>query len=90
MAAKGYPETYKKGSIIKNIAPAEKIEGVEIFHAGTKIGSDEVVADGGRVLNVTCRARNLNLAHKRVYEAAALIDWADGFYRNDIGWRALK
>ncbi|MDG2474693.1 MAG: phosphoribosylamine--glycine ligase [Paracoccaceae bacterium] len=90
MATKGYPANYKKGTIIKNISSAEKIDGVEVFHAGTKTDSNEVLANGGRVLNITCRESNLKLAHKKVYQAAALIDWTDGFYRNDIGWRGLK
>jgi len=48
------------------------------------------LAIGGRVLNITCKERNLALAHNKVYEAAALIDWDSGYYRKDIGWRGLK
>ena len=47
------------------------------------------VATGGRVLNVTARGATLAEAHKRVYEMVGSVDWPDGFYRNDIGWRAL-
>ena len=90
MAAKGYPDTYKKGTVIKNIRGAEIINGITVFHAGTKNKNGKLLADGGRVLNVTCRASNLAVAQKKVYEAIALIDWKDGYYRKDIGWRGLK
>ena len=90
MAAAGYPEAYKKGTAIRNLDLAEKIEGVTIFHAGTKNNNGEIVANGGRVLNITCRESNLKLAQGKVYEAASLIDWDGGFYRKDIGWQGLK
>lgn len=90
MAAKGYPESYAKGTVIKNIFSAEKVSGIEVFHAGTKNNNGQILAIGGRVLNITCKERNLALAHNKVYEAAALIDWDSGYYRKDIGWRGLK
>ena len=90
MAAKGYPESFEKGSEIRNIASAEKIDGVEVFHAGTKEDNGRVLANGGRVLNITCRAENLISAQRKVYKATSLIDWSNGFYRRDIGWRGRK
>ena len=90
MASKGYPESYKKGTVIKNISESEKIEGVKVFHAGTIKKNGEILSNGGRVLNVTCRSKNLFTAHKNVYKAVSLINWEGGFYRNDIGWRALN
>ena len=90
MASKGYPDKYNEGTTISNIEAAEQIDGVEVFHAGTKNNNGQVVANGGRVLNITCREKTLELAQKKAYVAASLIDWGDGFYRNDIGWRALK
>ena len=90
MASKGYPGEYSKGTTIRNIAAAEKIDGVEVFHAGTKNNNGEIVANGGRVLNITCREKNLELARKKAYEAISLIDWDDGFYRSDIGCKGLK
>lgn len=90
LASDGYPGNYKKGTVIKNIASAERISGVEVFHAGTESDGANILATGGRVLTVTCREDNLAQAKKKVYEAASLIDWQDGFYRKDIGWRALK
>ena len=90
MASKGYPESYKRGVIIKNIKASEKIEGVKVFHAGTIEKDGKLLSNGGRVLNITCRANNLKAARKNAYKAVSLIDWEDAYYRTDIGWRALK
>lgn len=91
MAAKGYPGAYKKGSEIKGIEAAEAIDGVMVFHAGTQIDDDDkVIATGGRVLNVTAMAPTVAKAQKKAYQAVAKIDWPEGFYRTDIGWRAVK
>jgi phosphoribosylamine---glycine ligase len=90
LAAKGYPGTPLKGTEIKGLAKAAKIDGVEIFHAGTRRDGDKLLADGGRVLNVTARAKTVAEAQAHVYAAIALIDWPEGFCRNDIGWRAIS
>jgi len=90
MAANGYPEAYKKGTPINNIEQASNLNGITIFHAGTKIESDQLLANGGRVLNITAKASNINLALDHAYEAVDLIDWSDGFYRRDIGWRVRE
>ena len=90
LASKGYPEKYNKGTTIRNIIAAEQIDGVEVFHAGTKENNGELVANGGRVLNITCREENQELARAKAYRATSLINWDDGFYRKDIGWRGLK
>ena len=63
---------------------------MEIFHAGTARDGEHLVATGGRVLNVTARGRTLAEARERAYGAIARIDWPGGFYRSDIGWRALE
>ena len=91
MAAKGYPDAYEKGSEIRNLATAGRIEGVQIFHAGTRFGSDgkQVLANGGRVLNVTAMAPTVEEARSRAYRAVDLIDWPQGFCRRDIAWRAV-
>lgn len=89
MAANGYPGSYDKGSEIKGLEAAEAIEGVTIFHAGTRRDGDRVVAAGGRVLNVTAAGETLAEARDRAYKAIDLIDWPEGFCRRDIGWRAL-
>jgi phosphoribosylamine--glycine ligase len=90
MAAKGYPDAPRKGSVIRGLDAAAEIPGVTIFHAGTAMKDDEIVANGGRVLNVTATAPTLTEAVKRAYEAIDRIDWADGFCRRDIAWRALR
>jgi phosphoribosylamine--glycine ligase len=90
MAAEGYPGDYAKGSEIRGIAAARAIEGVEVFHAGTARSDGRLIATGGRVLNVTARGRTLAEARERAYGAVARIDWPGGFYRSDIGWRALQ
>ncbi|MDB5596561.1 MAG: phosphoribosylamine/glycine ligase [Hyphomicrobiales bacterium] len=89
-AARGYPEAPEKGSIIKDIEKAEALEGVIVFHAGTKRVGADLVANGGRVLNVTGLGRTVTEARNRAYAAIALIDWQGGFYRRDIGWRAAN
>jgi phosphoribosylamine--glycine ligase len=89
MAAKGYPGTPLKGSVIRGLDAAAQVEGVEIFHAGTALKDGEVIANGGRVLNVTARGRTVAEAQARAYRAVELIDWPEGFCRRDIGWRAV-
>ena len=89
MAAKGYPGSYEKGTRIAGLDRAVKIEGVEIFHAGTKASGDWVLANGGRVLNVTASGKTVAEAQRRAYEAIGLINWPEGFCRRDIGWQAV-
>jgi phosphoribosylamine--glycine ligase len=88
MAAQGYPGTPKKGGPIET-AEAEKIPGVTVIHAGTRLDEDKLVANGGRVLNVVALADNVAQAQKLAYRGVDAIDFPDGFYRRDIGWRAL-
>ncbi len=90
MAGAGYPGEPKKGGVIGGLAEAGQVPGVTIFHAGTAKKGDDIVANGGRVLNVTATAPTLAEAVQRAYAAVDLIDWPDGFCRRDIAWRALK
>lgn len=90
LAANGYPGTPEKGSEIKGIDAASAIEGVTVFHAGTaRDDTGHILANGGRVLNVTAIGKTVREAHDRAYEAVGCIDWPGGFCRSDIGWRAL-
>lgn len=89
MAAKGYPGTPEKGTIIKGIGEAEA-EGALVFHAGTAERDGETVANGGRVLNVTALGKTVTAALKKAYEAVDKIDWPGGFCRRDIGWREIE
>ncbi|MDD9797662.1 MAG: phosphoribosylamine--glycine ligase [Alphaproteobacteria bacterium] len=88
MAADGYPESVKKGSEIKGLDKAA-IEGVTIFHAGTKIENGKYIANGGRVLNITSMGESVAAAQKKAYQTVEAIDWPEGFCRRDIGWRAI-
>ncbi|MBZ6379504.1 phosphoribosylamine--glycine ligase [Pacificimonas flava] len=88
MAAEGYPGTPKKGGEIRGLDTAEA-SGATIFHAGTKVADGKLVANGGRVLNVTATGPSLKVAADTAYKACAAIQWEDGFYRRDIGHRAL-
>ncbi len=89
MAAKGYPGDYKKGSVIEGLDAAGKVDGVEIFHAGTVMKDRTILANGGRVLNVCATGKTVTEAQARAYQAVDLIDWPDGFCRRDIAWQAL-
>ena len=91
MATKGYPGSYEKGTVIQNLEEAEHVTpSVNIFHAGTALDSDgNFIATGGRVLGITAKGRDLEEARDRAYQAVEEIKWSGGFYRQDIGWRAL-
>ncbi|MFN3625253.1 MAG: phosphoribosylamine--glycine ligase [Hyphomicrobium sp.] len=89
MAANGYPGAPEVGTEIKGLEAASTVEGVEIFHAGTRRDGNRLLAHGGRVLNISARGKTVAEAQARAYAAAARIDWPGGFYRHDIGWRAV-
>ena len=89
MAASGYPGTPEKGSVIRGI-DAARAEGAEVFHAGTAVNAGALVANGGRVLNVSATGRTVAEAQQRAYAAVDRIDWPQGFCRRDIGWRAVE
>ena len=90
MAAKGYPGVYARGSVIEGLEDAAKVEGVQIFHAGTMADGTKILANGGRVLNVSAIGKTVKQAQARTYEAISRIRWPEGFYRHDIGWRAIE
>ena len=90
MAAKGYPGNYAKGSAIEGLDAAAQIEGVQIFHAGTRAEGGRILANGGRVLNVCALGRTVADAQARAYAAVERIRWPEGFCRRDIGWRAVE
>ncbi|UWR91205.1 phosphoribosylamine--glycine ligase [Phaeobacter inhibens] len=90
MAAEGYPGSYKKGSEIKGLEALPEDSSNMVFHAGTKAEAGKMQAVGGRVLNVTARGDTLQEARDRAYAMVDGVDWPQGFFRRDIGWRALK
>ena len=89
VAARGYPGTPAAGGLIGQIEAAEQVEGVVVFHAGTALNGEMLVAKGGRVLAVTAVGDTFARARARAYRAVDQIDFADGFHRRDIGWREL-
>ena len=89
VAARGYPGTPASGGLIRELEAAEQVEGVTVFHAGTALADNRLVAKGGRVLAVTAVADTFANARARAYRAVDQIDFADGFHRRDIGWREL-
>jgi phosphoribosylamine--glycine ligase len=90
VAARGYPGTPTSGGLVGAIEAAEQVPGVTVFHAGTALTDGGLVAKGGRVLAVTAVADTFANARARAYRAVDQIDFADGFYRRDIGWRELE
>jgi phosphoribosylamine--glycine ligase len=90
MASGGYPGDYAKGKVIRGLDDAAKLDGVQVFHAGTKRQGDAVVTAGGRVLGVTALGRDLKAARERAYDAVARIQFDGAHCRKDIGGRALR
>lgn len=89
MAAKGYPVAHETGTLIKGVDEANRIQGVRVFHAGTKLNGKNLLSNGGRVLNICASAPTITQAREQAYAAIAQINWPNGFYRKDIAWRAL-
>jgi phosphoribosylamine---glycine ligase len=89
MATNGYPGSYDKGSEIAGLAEAGTIEGVEIFHAGTARDGGRILANGGRVLDISALGESVAQAQARAYAAVDQIVWPEGFCRRDIGFRAV-
>ena len=84
LAAKGYPGAYEKGSEIGGLSAAAET-GAVVFHAGTRADGERILANGGRVLNVTGLGPTVEDAVDAAYEGTKAIDWPEGFYRSDIG-----
>ncbi len=90
MAANGYPGAYAKGSVITGLDALPDSSFQMVFHAGTRAAEGQILAVGGRVLNVTARGATLAEARSRAYAMVDAIDWPGGYCRHDIGWRALQ
>jgi phosphoribosylamine--glycine ligase len=88
MAGRGYPGTPERGGEIRGLDGMP--DGVEVFHAGTVEREGRILADGGRVLNVTAMGSTVAEAQAKAYEAVDRIDWPGGFCRRDIGFRAVE
>tara|TARA_Y200000002_G_C22507071_1_gene589679 strand:- start:512 stop:847 length:336 start_codon:yes stop_codon:yes gene_type:complete len=89
LCSKGYPGSYSKGKIIKIKKIKDKKE-LFIIHAGTKRYDKNIYSTGGRVLNVVSKGNDFYKIRKRIINLIKKINWKDGFYRKDIGWRVIK
>lgn len=89
MAANGYPGSYQKNTVIKNLDQAAKVSNAHVFHAGTALKDGNIVSIGGRVLGVCATGKTIADAQMVAYQAVDRVDWPDGFCRRDIGWRAV-
>jgi len=90
MATQGYPASYPKDTAIYGLDKITENETQKIFHAGTKQDGDQWLSTGGRVLAVTTLCDTLKLSKEKTYGIIGAVTWDKGFYRSDIGWRALK
>jgi phosphoribosylamine--glycine ligase len=90
MSSGGYPGPYETGKAIKGLLEASRVDGVQIFHAGTAINNKRTVTAGGRVLGVTAVHKTLEKAIDQAYKAVNLIQWTGVHYRHDIGAKALR
>ncbi len=90
LCAKGYPGEYIKDKEIKNLSNIHLDKNNQIFHAGTYEDKDKIFSKGGRVLNITSSGNDLNEARDNSLINLAKINWDHGFFRKDIGWRAIK
>ena len=90
LCAKGYPSNYIKNSEIKNLSNILTDSNNQIFHAGTYEKNNKIYSNGGRVLNITSSAENLVEARNKSLTNIDKINWPDGFFRKDIGWRVIN
>ena len=90
LCAKGYPNNYIKNSEIKNLSSIISDKNNQIFHAGTYKKNNKIFSNGGRVLNITSVAKGLSKARDQSLMNLKKINWTDGFFRKDIGWKAIK
>ena len=89
LCSKGYPKIYKKNVIIPNFSKLKLDKDSLIYHAGTKYLNNNIVSNGGRVLNVTCLGKSFLSIRKKILKIIKKINWKKGFYRRDIGWRVI-
>ena len=90
LCSNGYPGKYKKNSEIKNLDKLVMDENNQVFHAGTYEKDKKIFSNGGRVLNITSSEKNLALTRNKCLDNLRIINWKEGFYRKDIGWRVIK
>jgi len=89
LCSKGYPENYKKNIEIKNLDKIKKDENNFIFHAGTKVSNNQILNTGGRVLNFVCISEDFKNSRNLAIKKIEKLNWSNGFYRKDIGYKAI-
>ena len=89
LCSKGYPKKYAKNKVITNLEKINLKKNYFIFHAGTKYIDNKLVSNGGRVLNITALGNAYKKLRSNIYKIIKKINWRDGFYRKDIGWRVV-
>ena len=90
LCSKGYPGKYKTDKHIKNLKTLKLSKDEYIFHAGTKFQEGKFLSNGGRVLNITSIGKNFIKIREKILKLIKKLNWSDGFYRKDIGWRVIK
>ena len=90
LCSKGYPGKYKKNSRISNLNLINYSKNDYIYHAGTKLFNQEIRTNGGRVLNITSVGDSFLKIRKKIIKLIKKINWKDGFYRKDIGWKVIN
>tara|TARA_Y100000816_G_C25547109_1_gene296470 strand:- start:210 stop:497 length:288 start_codon:yes stop_codon:yes gene_type:complete len=90
LCAKGYPGKYQKSKLIKNLRGLNLKKNLFIFHAGTKLVGSNIVSNGGRVLNVASIGASFKKVRLNLFKLLKKINWKNGFFRKDIGWRVIK
>ncbi len=90
LCSKGYPGNYKKNVLIAKINEIKFNKKIKIYHAGTKLKDDNIVSTGGRVLNFTSTGNNFFKIRKLILKSLQMLNWKEGFYRKDIGWRVIN
>ncbi len=89
VCSKGYPDTFKKNLLIKNIKEIKLNTDEYLYHAGTTRINDEVFSSGGRVLNFVCLSKDFLEARKKIFNLIDQLSWDEGFYRKDIGYKVI-
>jgi phosphoribosylamine--glycine ligase len=87
MSSSGYPQKYKKNTLIENLNTINISKDNYIFHAGTKREGHQWLSNGGRVLAISSLGESIKQVKKNVYSTISKIKWQEGYYRKDIGWR---
>ena len=90
ICSKGYPDTFKKKLLIKNIKKIKLGADEYLYHAGTTRINDEIFSDGGRVLNFVCLSKDFLESRTKIFNLIKQLAWDDGFYRKDIGYKVIE